>query len=257
MDLSESLNMSRPPVAHLWLAACFVGLLLPACDRDEPVQTAGDADRTATPQPDGEGPVPRPPLDVIDLPEPRRGSDFSLEAALDQRRSVRVYSSEPLEMSLLSQLLWATQGITVDWGGRTAPSAGATYPLEIYLVTHDGLYRYLPQGHRLELLSRDDRMDRLAATGQRDIIGGAQANVVITAVYARTEERYGERAERYVALEAGHACQNLLLQAVALDLGAVPVGAFDDEAVARALDLPDDHRPLYIVPVGHLVESGE
>jgi SagB-type dehydrogenase family enzyme len=191
-------------------------------------------------------------LEVLELPVPRLKGNLTLEEALAARRSVREFSDEPLTMQDLSQLLWAAQGLTAPWGGRTAPSAGALYPLEVYLVTPDGLCRYLPDGHRLEVLAHDDRRRALAraALGQ-EAVAGAPAVLIITAVYARTSQKYGNRAGRYVHLEAGHAAQNVLLQAVSLGLGAVPVGAFDDRAVQYALGLPPDHEPLYLIPVGH------
>jgi SagB-type dehydrogenase family enzyme len=181
---------------------------------------------------------------------------MSLERALASRRSVREFTSEALTLEEISQLLWATQGITASWGGRTAPSAGALYPLEVYVATEDGLSHYLPEGHRLEVVSAADVRASLAkaAYGQS---AAAQAPAVfaITAVPARTAAKYGERAERYVQLEAGHAAQNLLLQAVALDLAAVPMGAFSDEQVARVLALPSGCVPLYLIPMGHAAEA--
>ena len=190
---------------------------------------------------------------TIALPEPRVTGVISLEEVLAARRSERDFTREPLTLDDLSQLLWSAQGITEpDGRGRAAPSAGGTYPLELYVVNHLGLYHYLPSDHSLEVLGEDDLRPALAeaALGQQHV-ADAPAVVVITAVFARTEERYGERAERYVYLEAGHAAQNVLLQAVALDLGAVPVGAFHDEDVRRLLGLPADHVPLYLIPVGH------
>lgn len=155
-------------------------------------------------------------------------------------------------MAQLSQLLWACQGITHTAGLRTAPSAGALYPLEVYVATAEAVYHYVPQGHKLQLLRRGDVRPALskAAVGQAP---PAQAPLVfvITAVYQRTAQKYGERASLYVHLEAGHAAQNILLQAVALGLGGVPIGAFYEDQVRAALGLPADHEPLYIIPVGH------
>ena len=194
-------------------------------------------------------------LEVLELPVPRLKGNLTLEEALAARRSVRAFSDEPLTMQDLSQLLWAAQGLTASWGGRTAPSAGALYPLEVYLVTPKGLYHYLPEGHRAELLSRTDLRVQLsrAALGEAAVYG-APAVFVITAVYARTTAKYGDRGERYVQLEAGHVAQNLLLQAVALGLAGVPIGAFSDDDVGRLLDLPSDRVPLYLIPVGHSAE---
>ncbi|MEA3345957.1 MAG: SagB/ThcOx family dehydrogenase [Chloroflexota bacterium] len=186
------------------------------------------------------------------LPAPRLKSDISLEEALSRRRSVREYTEEPLGWEEIGQLLWAAQGITADWGGRTAPSAGALYPLELYVATAEGVYHYLLQGHRVEKMSSSDVRQALwRAALEQDWVREAPAVFVIAALYERTERKYGSRAERYVKLEAGHACENLLLQAVALNLGGVPVGAFYDDQVQAALGLPADQEPLYLVPVGH------
>jgi SagB-type dehydrogenase family enzyme len=190
---------------------------------------------------------------TIAMPAPHRSGPLSLEEALAARRSVRDFSTELLTLDALSQLLWSAQGITGAGGrGRAAPSAGGTYPLELYVVSPTGSYHYLPSDHSLEVLAERDLRPALAeAALDQQYVANAPAVVVIAAVFARTEERYGERAERYVHLEAGHAAQNILLQAVALDLGAVPVGAFHDEEVRALLDLPADHVPLYLIPVGH------
>jgi SagB-type dehydrogenase family enzyme len=185
------------------------------------------------------------------LPEPRVHGQLSLEEALAQRRSVRSFTEQELTLEEISQLLWAAQGLTADWGGRTAPSAGALYPLEVYVVTPDGLYHYVPKGHKVIVESQDDlRRDLWEVALKQDAIRDAPAVFVMTAVYERTAGKYGQRAERYVRLEAGHACQNILLQAVALNLGAVPIGAFYDDQVQAVLSIPPDHEPLYLIPVG-------
>ena len=175
-----------------------------------------------------------------------------METALQHRRSVREFSAEPLTIDELSQLLWSAQGITDARGHRTAPSAGALYPLELYLATGEGLYRYIPRDHALQCVRVGDLRPQLsdAALGQ-GFIAEAPATIIFTAVFSRTEERYGSaRSPRYIHLEAGHAAQNVLLQAVAIGLGAVPVGAFQDNLVSSVLDLPSDHVPLYLVPIG-------
>jgi len=193
-----------------------------------------------------------PPPQEMALPEPRLKGEMSLEETLVQRRSVRSFTEEKLTLEEISQLLWAAQGMTALWGGRTAPSAGALYPLEVYVATANGLYHYVPQEHKVIIESLDDLRLKLWEAGlKQDAIREAPAVFVITAVYERTAKKYGDRAERYVKLEAGHACQNILLQAVALDLGAVSIGAFYDDQVQAALSLPTDHEPLYLIPVGH------
>jgi SagB-type dehydrogenase family enzyme len=195
-------------------------------------------------------------MTMVALPAPRTSSDVSLEETLLRRRSVREFTGERLTLQEISQLLWAAQGITADWGGRTAPSAGALYPLEVYVATSDGLYHYIPDGHRAEVLSEADLRAPLAdaALGQT-AVSDAPAVFVIAAVYARTAVKYGSRAERYVHLEAGHVAQNILLQAVALGLAGVPMGAFSDRDVQGVLGLPRDHAPLYLIPVGHSAEG--
>ena len=191
---------------------------------------------------------------VTDLPPPLRNSGVSLEEALGSRRSVREYSDQPLTAADLGQLLWAAQGITSERGFRTAPSAGALYPLEVYLVAAEGISLYIPQHHQLKVISRADARPALhqAALRQEPVLK-APAIFVLTAVHARTARKYGqERSPRYVQMEAGHAAQNILLQATARGLGAVPIGAFHDQEVQKALGLPPDHQPLYLIPVGHI-----
>jgi SagB-type dehydrogenase family enzyme len=194
---------------------------------------------------------------IIELPAPHEEGALSLEAAIQARRSVREFSGEPLSLDEVGQLLWAAQGITSTQGARAAPSAGGTYPLELSVAAghvtglEPGVYRYLPAGHELELVAAGDARKSLAeaALDQAWVEEGAM-DVVIAAVYARTTERYGERGIRYVHLEAGHAAENLCLQATALSLGAVTVGAFSDEELAAAVQMPDDHAPLYVIPIG-------
>lgn len=190
---------------------------------------------------------------ISTLPPPSLAGAHSLEELLTERRSVRQFDHQPLTRAELGQLLWAAQGITHEAGLRTAPSAGALYPLEVYVATEEGLFHYLPQGHRLQHLGRTDSRENLyRAALRQEAVRQAPAVFVLTAVYARTAQKYGrERTPRYVHLEAGHAAQNLLLQAVALGLGAVPVGAFDDAQVQEVLGLPAEHEPLYLIPVGH------
>ena len=151
----------------------------------------------------------------------------------------------------LSQLLWAAQGITAGWGGRTSPSAGSLYPLELYVVAPDLFGHYVARDHRVDVLGEKDVRAELAvsALGQEPVRAAA-LTIVVTAVYERTVRKYGARGRRYAKLEAGHAAQNVLLQVVALGLGAVPIGAFDDRRVADTLRLPDDRAPLYLVAVG-------
>jgi SagB-type dehydrogenase family enzyme len=186
------------------------------------------------------------------LPEPHRDGRVSVERALAERRSVRRFRADELTRAELAQLAWAAQGVSSAEGLRTAPSAGATYPLELHVATSEGLFHYVPRAHALERRASEDVRGALerAAHGQ-DAISSAPAVFLFAAVVGRTEERYGRRAERYVFMEAGHAAQNLLLQATALGLAGVPMGAFEDDAVHRAARLASEERPLYLVPIGH------
>ena len=182
---------------------------------------------------------------------------------MQQRRSVRTYLNKPLTLTEVSQLLWAAQGINRGREFRTAPSAGALYPLEVYLVAGnvdglaEGVYKYRPHQHELLKIIHDDKRRELAAAalGQRYVQDGA-AVIVIAAVYERTTQKYGQRGIRYVHIEVGHAAQNIYLQAVSLNIGTVFVGAFDDDEVKRVLNLPDEEHPLSIMPVGK-IESYE
>jgi len=194
---------------------------------------------------------------VSKLPAARTDGSVSVETALDERRSVRRFSDDALSLSQVTQLLWAAQGRTDRRGFRTAPSAGATYPLELLVAAGrvedlaPGIYRYRPAGHDLVLVAAGDRRQKLfdAALGQH-AVAAAPAVFIFFAVYERTLARYGERGIRYVHMEAGHAAQNLLLQAVSLDLSAVVIGAFHDHKVQQVLTISEDEHPLYLVPVG-------
>lgn len=190
------------------------------------------------------------------LPKPEKFGKVSIEETLSKRRTIRNYSKEPIQLKELGQLLWAAQGITSDEGFRTAPSAGALYPLEIFIVTgnveelEDGIYRYNPSKHSIIKISSGDKRKQLAdaALGQEQIQTAA-VNIIITAVLKRTTWKYGERGKRYVHIEVGHAAQNVMLQAEALRIGVCPVGAFQDEKVKKLLSL-NEEEPLYILTVG-------
>jgi SagB-type dehydrogenase family enzyme len=170
---------------------------------------------------------------------------------------VREFSNEPLDLSQIAQLLWAAQGITGAEAHRTAPSAGGLYGLELYVIAANvhglpaGIYRYEILTHEVVSLIEGDPRQRLSrsALEQTSISQGA-AIFAVAGVYDRISAKYGERGIRYTHMEAGHAAQNLLLQAVALGLGAVLVGAFDDAKVKRVLGLSKKEMPLYLIPVG-------
>ncbi len=195
--------------------------------------------------------------DVIKLPEPKYNSSISVEKALQERRSVRTYKNVSLMLSEVSQLLWAAQGITNPQGFRTGPSAGALYPLEVYLVAGNvnnlpaGVYKYRPRGHELIKIAKGDKRNELsdAALGQPWVADGS-AVIIISAVYERTTRKYGERGVRYVHIEVGHAAQNIFLQSVSLHLGTVVVGAFDDRKVKKVIHMAPQEEPLIMMPIG-------
>lgn len=228
----------------IYLTLIVIPLLLSGCTGFKATTIAPDA-------------LSASPAQVIKLPAPRLASSVSLEETLHNRRSIRDYSGNPLKLEEVSQLLWATQGVTSDTGFRTAPSAGALYPLKVYLVAGNvdnlvnGIYEYNPPEHELTFLSYGDMREKLAnaALWQAPVKNGA-IDVVISAIYEQTTQKYGDRGIRYVHLEAGHAAQNLCLQATALNLGAVTIGAFDDNQVKTILDLSATETPLYLIPAG-------
>lgn len=195
----------------------------------------------------------------IPLPEPVRTGEMTLEETLHLRRSVRSYTAAPITLQQLSQLLWAAQGITSDEGFRTAPSAGALFPLMLYVVVgsveglQPGIYTYAPSGHTLTIHREGDIRHSLSLSAlDQSHIEEAAVDIVIAAEYERTTDKYGQRGRRYVHMEAGHVGQNLCLQAQSLDVGVCPVGAFDDEEVKALLELPDGEEPLYIFSVGQV-----
>ena len=212
---------------------------------------------------------PKPPAqkiyraaERIALPSARH-EGLSVETALRKRRSVRSYSGEPMTLTQLGQLLFAAQGITGRMHGeplRTAPSAGALYPFEVYVVANNvedleqGIYHYAVREHELELVKAGDfRGDITRAALQQDMLGHADASFVLAAVVDRTRHKYGERGFRYVYMEAGHISQNIFLQAVSLGLGSVAVGAFLDNQVSELIGLDGEKEvPIYLHAVGTL-----
>jgi SagB-type dehydrogenase family enzyme len=198
----------------------------------------------------------------IKLPSPTTQGKMSVETAISKRRSVRRFRSQPLSLAQLSQLLWSAQGITGTGGRRAVPSAGATYPLEIFVVigAHGieslaaGIYHYQVDNHSLSLHLSGDLRQKLAdaALGQ-NLIASCPVGIVVCALHPRTAYRYGRRGERYVYMEVGHVGQNVSLQAVALGLATVMVGAFEDEEVRKVLKIEEQIKPLYMIPVGQPV----
>lgn len=193
----------------------------------------------------------------VKLPEPISGGSVSVEAAIRLRRSVRHFTGDAVTLGEVAQLLWAAQGVTASSGYRAVPSAGALYPLEVDVVCgrvdglEPGVYRYNPKTHGLIRRVSGDRRAQLssAALGQR-AVGEAPVVLAISAVFERTLPKYGDRGTRYVHMEAGHAAQNVCLQAVALKLGTVHIGAFQDDAMSKALELQGKEKPLTLLPIG-------
>jgi len=196
----------------------------------------------------------------IHLPSPSRKGRVSLEETIARRRSVRDFAPEPISQAQLSQILWAAQGLSNASGRyRTVPSAGATYPLEIFVACGEnsvdgigeGVYQYNVESHSLRRHYKGDVRGELAlAALDQDFICIAPVDIVICVAYSRTLSTYGGRGERYVHVEVGHAGQNIYLQATALGLVTVAVGAFYDEQVREVLRLGEEYKPLYIMPVG-------
>lgn len=251
------------------LATAVVALLLAACSTGDgrgvtappsgPValesEPEGTTDRLSDPT--REEPTVSRVGDLIRLPPPRSDGPLSVEAALRSRRSVRHYSPGPLSLAEVGQLLWAAQGVTSPEGLRTAPSAGALYPLEVYLAAGEvtelaaGVYKYRPADHTLALVAEGDvRFALQRAALDQSAVGEGAAAIVIAAVFQRTTRKYGERGIGYVHAEAGAAAENVYLQAEALGLGTVYIGAFYDDKVRAVLSLAPNEQPLVILPVG-------
>ena len=187
----------------------------------------------------------------IQLHKPILEGKKSLEECIFERESIRRFKDKEIELETISHILWSTQGKTGF--KRTVPSAGATYPLEIYVsLKNQGLFYYDLEKHKLVQLTEGDLGRELAAASfQQNFIYEASLNIIICAIFSRTCNRYGDRGAKYVLIEVGHCAQNIHLQAVALDLGSVPIGAFDDREVKQVLNLPKNVEPLYIIPIGY------
>lgn len=204
------------------------------------------------------------------LPSPKTTGNVSVEEALNKRRSQRDYRTDEISAEDLSQILWAAYGITkpmdnpkLKGGLRTAPSAGATYPLEIYAIVGNvkdiepGVYRYIPAEHKIVMvIDQDIRKELCAAALNQKMIEVAPASLFYSAVFNRTTERYGDRGKlRYVCMDLGHSAENVYLQCEAMNLGTCAVGAFNDDMVREVMQLPVDEEPLYIMPIGKYYKS--
>ncbi|MGA1869341.1 MAG: SagB/ThcOx family dehydrogenase [bacterium] len=200
------------------------------------------------------------PSIILSLPQPSFESAISIEEALLKRRSIRDYIEGALTLEELSQLLWAAQGITEPPFYKTSPSAGALYPLEIYIAAGNvkdlsaGIYHYQPEGHQISLILEGDKRKKLYESALRQSsVREAPAVIIICGVYSRTTKRYHKRGIRYVHMEVGHTAQNICLQAVSLHLGAVVIGAFDDDDIKEVLfSHTTEEEPLYMIPIGRI-----
>lgn len=221
------------------LTMALAGALVVGCASDAPASVVDQTQRYD---------------ETIDLPPHSPDGSAPLEQVLSDRRSGREYRDQELPLPTIGRLFWAGQGITDRAGHRTAPSAGARYPIELYAVTSTTLMHYLAEGHQVEQRHDTDMLASLAADAfGQDFVSTAPVVLVVTGVQARTEAEYGAVAGDLVNREAGHVAQNILLQATALDLVAVPVGGFDPARIARRLALPPGEEVLYLIPVGHPV----
>jgi SagB-type dehydrogenase family enzyme len=197
----------------------------------------------------------------ISLPKPSSDGKVSVEKAIKQRRTIRDFQERTLSLNHLSQLLWSAQGITdLTKGRRVAPSGGALYPLDIYILIGEngvekmeaGIYHYLPKEHSMSMILKGDRRREISSASLSQMwMAKAPVTFIITAEYKRITGKYGERGIRYALIEVGHVGQNLFLQAEALGLGAGIVGAFNDLEVSKVAGLPPQHEPLLMMPVGY------
>ena len=200
----------------------------------------------------------RTPQMIIQLTDPNLVGNVTLEEALAKRRSVRQFNSQPLKRSQISQLAWAGQGVTEPQKGlRTAPSAGATYPIELLFATYEGLFVYRPADHSLMQIGDQDIRSGLAtaASGQESI-AGAGCDIIVAGSVRKLTDRYKDKARTYMYMEAGHIAQNIQLQAVCLDLGSVTVGGFNIREVRKVCKLTRGLEPLYIICVGYPAGQG-
>lgn len=198
---------------------------------------------------------------VMKLSPPKTEGTVSVEQAIKQRRTVRAFRSRALDLNQLSQLLWAAHGITENSGfKRAAPSAGALYPMDVYVVVGQnsvaqieaGVYHYEPKGHFLALIAKSDLRGVVARASLSQMwMAKAPLSFIITGEYKRVTVKYGERGIRYALIEAGHMGQNLFLQAEALGLKAGIVGAFHDKELIEVMNIPSSHQPLLIMPIGY------
>jgi SagB-type dehydrogenase family enzyme len=229
---------------------------------------AGNADAGARDSLLASLPDSHPATTVVKLPDPARDGKVSIEKTMAERRSVRQYADDPLKLADISQLLWAAYGVTqpvpnvpqLHGGLKTAPSAGALYPLELYVVAGNvtdlspGVYWYRPETHDLVLVAAGDkRLALFDAAASQSSVRDAPASIVYSAVFSRNTDKYGDRGrERYVCMDLGHSAENVYLQCGSLGLGTCAIGAFHDDSLKLVVGMTKTEEPLYIMPVGHL-----
>jgi SagB-type dehydrogenase family enzyme len=191
---------------------------------------------------------------TIGLPSPKLDGPVSLEKALATRRSIRQFTGKEFTMEQIGQLAWSGQGITEKTRGlRTSPSARASYPIKLYLITQSGSYIYLPEKHALLVQEETDLRQKLA--GRQNAIAKSGCTFVIASKTTNSSAKYGDRASKWAVLEAGHIAENILLEATSMGLGGVPIGGYDPNAVGQICKLPADMEPVYIVATGYPVEQ--
>ena len=196
------------------------------------------------------------PSQSISLSPARKTGSVSLEQLLSKRRSVREFGGKSLNHTQIGQLAWAGQSITeANKGYRTAPSAGGIYPITLYFATRDGFFSYNPQLHALEEVASTDMRGKIAAVAQQEVIGAAPCNIIIAGSIAKLVPKYAHKSRRFMMMEAGHVAQNILLQAVSLQLAAVSVGDFETVKIATVCNLPAGLEPIYIICVGYPLQS--
>lgn len=209
-------------------------------------------------------------LSEIALPAVSVKGTMSIEECLQNRRSVRAYSDEALSLEEVSQMLWSAYGITkviapehLRGGLKTAPSAGALYPLELYLSVKNvagleaGVYYYEPNGHLLKLIKKGDiSKELMQACYYQEFVESAGANIIYSAIYSRMTVKYGNRGrERYVCMDLGHSAENVYLQAEALGLGTCAIGAFNDLNLQKLIQMTQTEEPLYVMPIGKKIQE--
>lgn len=246
--LKKSVVLFLMPVLFIFLTA----FILCGCNDEN------NKSKELEPEKQGKMEVDQVSLPSIKETKEELDLDVSIKDTIEKRRSIRTYEEGEVKLLELAALLWAGQGITDEERRfRAAPSAGATYPMEIYVAAgevlglEEGIYRYIPDKHELISVAKGDFREKImdSALGQEPI-KEAPMSILITSVYERVMSTYGDRGIRYAKIEAGHISQNIYLKTTALDLGTVSIGAFEDEEIAEILRLEEGEEPLYIMPVG-------